>query len=142
MKSIRKYLYVAALAASTLSLVPSPASAQEASGSFALTHDVRWQNAIVPAGTYRFTIEASGSSALLTLSKMSGNIREFMLLSTDLEESRPADVSQIVLISRANKSFVSEMKLPEFGMKLRFAVPAESREIAKAVTTTNLAAAR
>ncbi len=42
----------------------------------------------------------------------------------------------------AGRRFVSTMQLPEFGMTLRFAVPAEAREVAQAVATTSASAAR
>ncbi len=43
MKSIRKYIYAALLMLSALSFSPSPASAQNAAGSFTLTNEVHWQ---------------------------------------------------------------------------------------------------
>ena len=54
MKSIRKFVYAAVLILSALNFSPSLASAQDAAGTFTLTHEVRWQNAMVPAGKYRF----------------------------------------------------------------------------------------
>ena len=59
MKSIRKFAYATALMLSSLNFAPSLASAQDAAGTFTLTHEVYWQNAIVPSGEYRFTMEAS-----------------------------------------------------------------------------------
>lgn len=142
MKSICKYVYAAALAVSALNLAPSRASAQEAAGTFTLNQEVHWQNAVVPAGKYRFTIAASGPLELLTLRKTGGDVAGFMLLVEDLEAAAPKDASQLVLVSRSNGDFVSAMKLPEFGMTLHFAVPAETRELAKVVATTTTAAVR
>ncbi|MGO8796584.1 MAG: hypothetical protein ACLQLC_17315 [Candidatus Sulfotelmatobacter sp.] len=135
MKSIRKYVYLAALTVSALSLVPSQASAQEAAGTFTLTEEVHWQNAIVPAGKYWFKIAASGPLEVLTLRKTNGDAAGFMLLVEDLDASQPKDGSQLVVVSRSNGNYVSAMKLPEFGMTLHFAVPAETRELAKATAT-------
>ena len=71
--TIRKFAYAALLAVTSLSFVPSPASAQEnARGTFTLTHDVRWQNAMVPAGEYRFSLDADGPASMLVLTKLSG----------------------------------------------------------------------
>lgn len=142
MKSIRKYVYAAALTISALSFTPSPASAQEAAGSFTLTQEVHWQNAIVPAGKYRFSMAASGPLEMLTLRKMGGDAASFMLMVDDVDKSRPADAEQLVLVPRAPGEFVSAMKLPDFGLTLHFTVPAETREMAKAVATTTLSAAR
>jgi hypothetical protein len=137
MKSIRKFAYAAVLTLSALNFAPSLASAQDAAGTFTLTHEVHWQNAVVPAGKYRFTVGDSGSLEIVTLRNVSSNGASFMVLVGDTENSRPSDVSQLVLVSRAKESFVSAMLLPEFGLTLRFTVPTEPGEIAKAVATSN-----
>jgi hypothetical protein len=142
MKSIRKFVYTAVLVLSALNFAPSLASAQDAAGTFTLTHEVRWQNAIVPAGKYRFTLASSGPSAMLTLSKVNGRGAGFMMLVTDAEASQPSDLSQLVMVSRPSGSFVSTMQLPEFGMTLHFAVPPETREVAQTVATSAGSAVR
>jgi hypothetical protein len=136
MKLIRRFVYAAVLMLSALNFTPTLASAQDATGTFTLTHEVRWQNAIVPAGKYRFTLGPSGPSELLMLSKISGKGAGFMLMATDTEESKPSDLSRLVVVSRPSGSFVSTMQLPEFGVTLHFAVPAEPREIAQSAPTT------
>jgi hypothetical protein len=142
MNSIRRFVYAAALALSALNFAPSVASAQDAAGTFTLTHEVRWQNAIVPAGKYRFTVEASGPSDMLTMRKVDGSSAGFMLLVTDTENSKPSDDSRLILVSRPSGSFVSMMQLPEFGMTLHFAVPSETREVAQSVATPTASASR
>jgi hypothetical protein len=137
MKAIRRFVYAAVLTLSALNFAPSLASAQEAVGTFTLTHDVHWQNAIVPAGKYRFTVGSIGPSEMLTLHKVGGSGASFMLLAIDAETSQSSDLSQLVVVSRANGSFVSTMQLPEFGMSLRFAVPAGTREVAQTVATSD-----
>ena len=136
MKLIRKFAYAAVLTLSALNFAPSLASAQDAAGTFTLTHEVHWQNAIVPAGKYRFTVGGGGPAQLLTLSKITGSGAGFMLLVTDLAISEPSDLSQLVVVSRPSGSFVSKMQLPEFGMTLHFAVPAEPRQVAQSVGTS------
>ena len=142
MKSIRRSTYAAVLVLSALNFAPSLASAQDAAGNFTLTHEVHWQKAVVPAGKYHFTMGAKGPSELLMLSKTSGSGAGFMLLVTDTEASKPSDVSRLVVVSRPGGSFVSTMQLPEFGMTLHFAVPAETREVAQAAATTTASSAR
>ena len=61
---------------------------------------------------------------------------------TDTENSQPSDDSRLVVVSRPSGSFVSTMQLPEFGVTLHFAVPAETREVAQAVATSTASAAR
>jgi hypothetical protein len=142
MKLIRRFAYAAVLTLSALNLAPSLASAQEASGTFTLTHEVHWQNATVPAGKYRFNVAVHGAAELLTLSKLTGSGAGFMLLVTDTEASQLSDLSQILVVSRPSGSFVSAMQLPEFGVTLHFAVPAEPGEIAQSVATTSASAGR
>jgi|HubBroStandDraft_1064217.scaffolds.fasta_scaffold03699_1 hypothetical protein len=142
MNSIRRFVYAAVLVLSALNFVPSLASAQDAAGTFTLTHEVRWQNAVVPAGKYRFTVGANGPSEMLTLRKVDGSGTGFMLLVTDAENSRPSDLNQLVVVSRPGGNFVSTMQLPEFGLTLHFAVPSETREVAQSVATPTALAAR
>ena len=136
MKSIRRFAYGAVLTLSALNFAPSLASAQDVAGTFTLTHEVRWQGAIVPAGKYRFSIGADGPSGLLTLSKISGDGAGFMLLVPDTEVSKPSDVSRLVVVPRPGGSYVSTMQLPEFGVTLHFVVPAENRGVASAATSS------
>jgi hypothetical protein len=142
MKSLRKFVYAAVLTISALNLAPSLASAQEAAGTFTLTHEVHWQNAIVPAGTYKFTIEASGPAEMLTLRKLGGDGAGFMLLVTEAGVAKTSGSSELVVVSRPGGNFVQSMQLPVFGMTLHFAVPSEAREVAQAVATTIPSAAR
>ena len=142
MNSIRKFVYAGVLVLSALNIAPSLASAQDAAGTFTLTHEVRWQNAVVPAGKYQFTIGASGPSDMLTLRKVDGSGAGFMLLVLDTESSQLSGDSRLILVSRPNGSFVSTMQLPEFGMTLHFAVPSETREVAQSVATSIVSAAR
>ena len=142
MNSIRKFVYAGVLVLSALNIAPSLASAQDAAGTFTLTHEVRWQNAVVPAGKYQFTIGASGPSDMLTLRKVDGSGAGFMLLVLDTESSQLSGDSRLILVSRPNGSFVSTMQLPEFGMTLHFAVPSETREVAQSVATSTVSAVR
>jgi hypothetical protein len=142
MNSIRKFVYAAALMLSALNFAPSLASAQDAAGNFTLTHEVRWQNAIVPAGKYRFTIGTSGPSDMLTLRKVDGSGAGFMLLITDTESSQFSGDSRLIVVSRPSGSFVSTMQLPQVGMTLHFALPSETREVAQSVATSTASAAR
>lgn len=138
MKSIRRFAYATVLTLSALSLMPNRASAQDAHGRFSLSHEVRWQSATIPAGDYRFSLDSTGASTILTLNKMSGGRGGFMLLVNDSEVAKPAGINRLVLVSRKSGSFVSEMALPDYGMILHFNVPAESieNEVALATPTT------
>jgi hypothetical protein len=142
MNSIRRFVCAAALVLSALNFTPSLASAQDAAGTFTLTHEVRWQKAVVPAGKYRFTVAVSGPAEMLTLRKLDGSGGGFLLLVTETENSRPSDDSRLLVVSRPSGSFVSTMQLPESGLTLHFAVPSEPREVAQAVATSTVSAVR
>lgn len=142
MKSLRKFAYAAVLTISALNFAPSLASAQEAAGTFTLTHEVHWQNAVVPAGTYKFTIEASGPAAMLTLRKLTGDGAGFMLLVSETGVAKASGPSELLVVSRPGGNFVQSMQLPLFGITLHFAVPPEGREVAQAVANTISSAAR
>jgi len=126
MKLLRKFASTALLMLGALSLASSAAAAQTAYGSFTLSHDVHWQNAVVPAGTYKFSLEPKGPSGLLTLRNIGGGREGFMILVNNIGPSRASDLDRIVLVSRAGKSFVRTLELPKFEMTLQFSVPPES----------------
>jgi hypothetical protein len=145
MKSIRNFAYASVLALTALNFAPSLASGQEAAhGTFTLTHDVRWQNAVVPAGDYQFSFNSEEFPRILMLSKLSGSRSGFMLLVRDFEDAKPSDVSRLVMETTADGSYVSAMQLPESGITLHFGVPtgAPEKRIAKIATTTTMASAR
>ena len=126
MRSIRKFAYAAVLAVSIVSLQPTLASAEDAHGVFTLTHEVRWQNCVLRAGDYAFTLKSMGRPTFLMLRGLNGTGTNAMLLVSDVEDAKPDDVSQLVLVSRNGQSFVSAMDLPDSAMTLRFDIPSES----------------
>ena len=137
MKSIRNYVYAATLAASALNFAPTLASAQEpAHGKFTLAHEVRWGSAKLPAGDYEFAYDPYTGSRMLSLSKVSGTRAGYIVLVPDTDDSKPSDLSRLVLLATADGSYVSAMQLPQFGITLHFAVPSRTteRQIAKAGT--------
>lgn len=140
MTSIRKFAYATLLVISTVSFVPTLASAQEpARGRFTLTHDVRWGNAKVPAGDYAFSFDPMNISSTLMLTKVSGTQASFIVLVAVTDQTRPTDVSRLKLETKSDGTYVSSMELPEFGMTLHFNPPPHSAEkqIAKTLTTAS-----
>jgi hypothetical protein len=124
MKSIRKFAYAAVLTLSALTFAPSPASAQDEGGRFKLPHEVHWQNAVVPAGEYKFKLQNVGPSVMLTLTKTSGSPASFMLLVNDTEDDASgSNQGRLVISSKSGTSYVSSMELPQFEVMLHFAPP-------------------
>jgi len=128
MKSIRKFAYAAVLTLSVLSFVPSLASAQDEGGSFTLTHEVLWQNAVVPAGDYKFSLQSMGPAEMLKLRKTSGKPASFMLLVNDTEAATGSEPGRLVISSSYGQSYVSAMELPQLEVTLHFAAPANAEK--------------
>jgi hypothetical protein len=124
MKSIRAFAFVFAIALGALANI---ASAQSARGSFTLSHEVHWQNSVVPAGSYQFSLEPRGPSALLMLRSASSTPAAYMILVSGIGSPKSSDSNRLVMVSRAGKSFVRAMDLPDFDTTLHFTVP-ESTE--------------
>jgi hypothetical protein len=125
MRLIRKFAYAAIVASSLFTLQPTLAAAEDAHGSFTLTHEVRCQKAVLSPGEYSFSIKSMGASEFLTLRGRNGTGTDAMILVNDVETPQPGETSSLILVSRDGQSFVSAMALPEFDMILHFAVPSE-----------------
>ena len=136
MRSIRNIAYAALLAAATFTLAPVPASAQAAHGKFTLTHEVYWGSAKIPAGEYAFSYDPTNVSPVLTLSKISGTPGGFLVLVPSSDPTKSSDSSLLMLESTPTGTYVSAMQLPESGITLRFAVPAQAgaKQLVKAST--------
>jgi len=137
MKSFRKLAALAVFAVGSLTVLSSTASAQSGNGSFTLSHEVIWQNTVVPAGTYRFSLEPKGPAALLTLQNVSARAG-FLIMVNDVGSSKFDDANRLVMVSRAGKSYVSTLDLPQFETVLHFTVPSEGagKELALASDTS------
>ena len=136
MKGIRKYVYASVLTLSALNFAPTLATAQDEGGSFTLPHEVRWQSATVPAGDYRFTVQAVGPSELLKLRKISGAPASFMLMVNDANVQTSSEAARLEIKSEAGIRYVSSMSLPDFELTLHFAVPRSAGDMAEMPTTT------
>ncbi|HXP44284.1 MAG TPA: hypothetical protein VN833_28815 [Candidatus Acidoferrales bacterium] len=132
MKSIRKFAYAAVLTLSGLNFAPSLAFAQDEGGTFKLPQKVHWQNAEVPAGDYRFSLQSMGPSGMLTLIKTTGKPASFMLFANETETLTSFKPARLVIQYKFGKSYVSAMDLPQFEVTLHFAAPANSvKEVAE-----------
>lgn len=137
MTSIRNLAYATLLAFTALSFSPKTASAQEPTrGKFTLTHEVRFGNARISAGDYEFSFDPNATSRMLTLSKLGADRTSYLVVVPSIEDTKPADMSRLILKTTRDGSYVSAMQLPQLGMKLVFAVPSHiaERQIAKAAT--------
>jgi hypothetical protein len=136
MKSIRKLAYAAVLTLSALTFAPTLASAQDEGGRFTLTHEVHWQNVVVPAGAYRFSLQSMGPSEMLTITKTTGRPASFMLIAK-VSDAPNSKAGRLVILSKFGEPYVSAMDLPQFEVTLQFAAPANSgKEVAELHTAS------
>ena len=137
MKTLRNFGYAALLAATIFNYAPTLASAEEPSrGHFKLAHEVRWENAVVPAGEYAFSYDPDGISPVLTITKMDGPRASFMLMIPAKDESSSKDTNALVLESTPAGIYVSTLRLAESGVTLHFWVPrATEKQVARALPT-------
>jgi hypothetical protein len=104
---------------------PTLAAAEDARGSFTLSHEVHWQKVVLRPGNYTFTVRSYGPSDFLMLRRTDGTGPEAMLMAQDVETPKLNEGSRLVLVSRGGQSFVSTLDLPNYDITLRFVVPAE-----------------
>jgi hypothetical protein len=126
MRSLRKFAYAAVLTLSIFCIQPTLANAEDAHGLFTLSHDVHWQNNVIRAGDYAFTLKTIGRPTFIVLRGLNGTGTDAMMLVSDIDELRSDEISHLVLVSRKGQSFVSSLELPDYEMSIRFVVPNES----------------
>jgi hypothetical protein len=122
MKSLRNRILT--LAAVGLMAIGFGASASQAQaiykGSFTLNHDVRWQNATMPAGDYTFTVQSSTRSKPVLVTGPNGTVFQMPLVTA---ETKIADQSKLILEWRGDSLCVREMDLAQIGLNIRYTVP-------------------
>jgi hypothetical protein len=126
MKSLRKFAYAAVLTLGAFAIQPTMAAAEDARGSFTLSHEVHLQKCVLAPGDYTFSVKTMGGSEFLTVQPLHGPGTAAMLLLTDVLTATPDGENKLLLVSRDGQSFVSAMSLPGFDMILHFAVPPET----------------
>jgi hypothetical protein len=135
LSSVRKYFYAALMALSTLNFAPTTAAQTSMRGKFTLPHDVHWENAIVPAGDYQFSLD-SDAIEVLRLDELSGAHAGFTFVVHEEAADERKEVSRIMLETTSAGSYVTSMQLPAYGRALNFNVPASiaKKQIARAAT--------
>lgn len=119
----RKYFYIALLALSTLNFAPATAAQTSMRGKFTLPHAVHWENAIVPAGDYQFSLD-SDTIEVLRLDELNGAHAGFTFVVREEAAAERKEVSRIMLETTSEGSYVTALQLPAYGKMLNFNVPA------------------
>ncbi len=113
-----------------------PASAQNIKGSFTLSHEIRWQNATLPAGDYTFSRESTARMNALIVTGPNGSVFE---LASVISERKADGPSVLILERRDGTFFVSELDLTGVGLQLQYnvpKVPRNEKELARGPAST------
>jgi len=127
MKSLRnRMLVIASFALAAVGASAIPAAAQDVcKGSFTLPHEVRWQNATLPAGDYTFEMKSLANPSLIVLKGPKG----YSFVSAVVADQKASAQSMLIIESRGNTSTVTELRLSDIGRSLRYAVPKARKEV-------------
>jgi hypothetical protein len=127
MTSLRnRMLVVATLALAAIFASATPAAAQQIyKGSFTLTHEVRWQNATLPAGDYTFEIKSISVPSLITVKGPNGSSFIPALVAND----KVIEQSMLVIETHGSISAVTELRLSNIGRSLRYAAPKAPKDV-------------
>lgn len=125
MKSLR-LLAIAAFALAVVCASATPASAQAVvKGSFTLTHEVRWQNATLPAGDYTFEMKSLAAPSTITVKGPNG----YQFVSAIVADENAGEQSMLIVENRGGGSVISELRLAAIGRSLRYSVPKALKDV-------------
>jgi hypothetical protein len=127
MKSLpNRMLVIAAVALAAVCLSAVPASAQlVCKGSFTLSHQVRWQNATLPAGDYTFEMQSLASPSRITLKGPNG----YQFVTAMVANETNIDESMLIVENRGGRSAIAELRLSAIGRTFRYAVPKAPKDV-------------
>jgi hypothetical protein len=117
---------IAAIGFITVCASAMPAAAQNrVKGSFTLSHEIRWQNATLPAGDYTFSMQSAKRMSPMIVTGPNGSVFE---LASVISESKASGRSVLMLERCGGTFFVSEMDLAGVGLRFRYHVPEIPRD--------------
>ena len=140
MKSIRRFslLKVLVLAIAIMGASAIPAHAQRTTGTFSLAHQVRWAEAVLPAGNYEFSLDSQNWPVRVTVRQLGGSMVA-MLMAQEISDEKLGDSSILILHEDGGEAIVSVLRLQSIGMALQFAHPKEVMPVAETAGLTPLA---
>jgi hypothetical protein len=104
----------------------NPAAAQNTwQGSFTLPNEVHWQNAVLPAGEYTFSMESAAVPTKIVIQGKHGAALILTIATSTVPMSQP---SQLILERRGGSYFVRELYSAKLGVHLLYSVPALPKE--------------
>jgi hypothetical protein len=127
MTSLRnRMLVITAFALAAVCASATPATAQGIyKGSFTLPHEVRWQNATLPAGDYTFEMKSLEASSLIRLNGPKGS----QFIPALVANEKASEQSMLVIETRGSVDAVTELRLSGIGRSLRYATPKAPKDV-------------
>jgi len=123
MKSLRGFSSIVFLAALSSLLSIASAAQTVAHGKFTLTHEVHWQNALVPSGDYEFFVKRGSGVDFLLLERGNTNSIGFFLMIPTSSPAGPTATDELHIVLHGDQRYVSSMELSQYGVDLDFSVP-------------------
>jgi hypothetical protein len=119
--NLNRILTIVAIALIAVCASPAPAAAQDAyKGRFTLTNDVRWSQALLPAGEYTFSLKSNTLPARILIHGPNG----FAMILTSATSTKDTNASSTMTIERrGGMRVVRDLYLAELGLDLRYAAP-------------------
>jgi hypothetical protein len=133
--NLNRILTIVAIGLVAVCASPAPAAAQDAyNGRFTLTEDVRWSQAVLPAGEYTLSLKSASVPAQIILHGPNG----FALVMTSTTDTKNSHAASSITVERVGgMRVVRDLYLAELGMDLRYSAPKlPHNEIAQGPRTT------
>ena len=125
MKSLRMLVIaVFALAAVCASAIPASAQAP-VKGSFTLSHEVRWQNATLPAGDYTFEMKSLAAPSIIIVKGPNG----YQFISALVANENAGEQNMLIVENRGRGSTIRELRLAAIGRSLCYSVPKAPKDV-------------
>lgn len=102
-------------------LAGSFANAQISHGTFNLPRETRWGLAVLPPGTYSYTLNNASPQGIITV-RAPGSTA-LINVSAGTEQSPESAASHLLLVTEGGQTSIREFYLGDLGMTLRFQRP-------------------
>jgi hypothetical protein len=106
-------------------LSPVARAIPAAQGKFTLSNEVRWQDTVLPAGDYSFSMESVAAPAQILLRGPNG---AHFIFSAGRSEDQMAQQSFLTIVRRGDSGYVRELYLAPLGVHFTYSVPKIPKE--------------
>jgi hypothetical protein len=131
MKTKRISPVLLVLVTMAVALLPRAARAQAAvDGKFTLPTEVHWGTAVLPAGVYRFSVDAFEPSTVLRIYDESNPAVSYFVMTQGWDQAASVSgESRLILGNKDGETYVKELRLGSQGMSLYYGPPKLTKEM-------------